>query len=76
MNDELSEVLDLLKQTRAMVRGYAANSAIERLDEIIQKVEALQHGNSKWTRQELLVLLGVFLELIPSIVDLVTRMIK
>ena len=72
MRQNIRESLRLLREIRIRVRGNVEDSAAEKLDQAISKLEAAQRGTpDKLSRIELLALLGIVVELIPSVAQLI-----
>ena len=74
MKENIIESLELLREIRVQVRGNVESSAAEKLDEAISKLEAAQRGTpDKLSRVELLAILGIVVELIPAVAQLIER---
>ncbi len=75
MQEHICEALDLLRQLRAEVHGNVESSVVERLDQAIQALDATQHENSwKPDKDELLAILGILVQLLPAVAQLIASL--
>ena len=75
MNASIRCTLELLQEVRAEVRGTVEDSAIEKLDEAIQKLEAAQRDNrEKLSKHDLLNMVGIAIKLFPAIQKLIEKL--
>ena len=73
--DAVSYSLETLRAIRAEVHGKVEASVIERLDAVIQELEASRREDpGKYTAGDILTLVGEIVQLLPAVVELVDKL--
>jgi len=75
MEKHVQEALDLLWQIRAEVHGNVESSVEEMLDRAINDLEeTLQTDHQKFSKDDLLTILGMAAQLLPAVAQLIERL--
>ena len=71
----LNDTLEHLGSVREKVHSNVEDSVLEELDQAIMVLEtAGRDGSPRFSAQDLLVMIGVFLDLMPFIANLINRL--